>query len=210
MSNSTSSSKLPLYQVIENPGSFNFSTFSPEESSLTPVCGVGEMDESFTPHTEVVASRNFPYGEILPCSPTLVLSGDKSQNLEAQSVIKPSADPPTEELEVLSRGVSSIMFERLFDGDLLEGKGPESNILTAGAELVDVQSLASLRGDVQPTLLEQELRSPEQVHHIVLPVFDQTHRSFDVESDKEEEEIVPLKWSRKRGARIQHFNSWCP
>ncbi|KAG5586833.1 hypothetical protein H5410_047267 [Solanum commersonii] len=94
------------------------------------------------------------------------------------------------------------MSERLFEGDLPEGRGTESSIRATGTELVAIQSLASLRGDVQPTLLEQELRSPEQVPHSVLPVFDQTPRSFDVESDKEEEEEVPLKWSRKgvRGA----------
>ncbi|KAG5606448.1 hypothetical protein H5410_027940 [Solanum commersonii] len=165
---SSSSSKLLIYQEIENPGSFNFSTLPPEESVLTPVCGVGETSESITPHTEVVASPTLPSGEILPCSPTLVLYG-----------------------------VSSTMSGRLFDRGLLEGKGPESNILVAGAELVAVQSLASLRGDVQPTLLEQELRSPEQVPHSVQHEFDQTPRSFDVESDNEEEEEVPLKWSRK-------------
>ncbi|KAH0633532.1 hypothetical protein KY284_036318 [Solanum tuberosum] len=144
----------------------------PHDSPSTPVCGVGETGESITPLTEVVVSLALPFGEILPCSPTLVLSCDKSQNSEAQSVIKPSVDPPTKEVEVLSREVSSTMSERLFDGDLPEGKGSESNILAAGKKLVVVQSLASLRGDVQPTLLEQELRSPEQVPHSVQPVFD--------------------------------------
>ncbi|KAG5581233.1 hypothetical protein H5410_051860 [Solanum commersonii] len=202
MTNSTFSSKLPFSQEIENPGSFNFFTLSLEESPLTPLCGVSEMGESITPHTEVVASSNLPSGEILPYSPMLILSGEKSPNSESQSIIKPSADPPTEELEVLSRGVSSTMSERLFDGDLSKRKGPEVSILIPGEELVDVQSLSSLRGNVQPTLLEQKLRSPEQVPHSVLPVFDQTRRLFDVESDKEEEEEVPLKWSRKvvRGA----------
>ncbi|KAG5581746.1 hypothetical protein H5410_052373 [Solanum commersonii] len=202
MTNSVLSSKLPISQEIENPGSFNFSTLSPEESLLTPVCGVGETGESITPYIEVVASHTLPYGEILPCSPPLVLSGEKSQNSEVQSVIKPSTDPSSEKLEVLSRGVSSTMSERLFDRDLPEGKDPELNILIAGVELMVVQSLASLRGDVQPTLLEQELRSLEQVRHTVLSVFDQTPRSFDVDSDKEEKEEVPLKWNRKwvRGA----------
>ncbi|KAH0669648.1 hypothetical protein KY285_025488 [Solanum tuberosum] len=201
-SSSSSSSKLPISQEIENLGSFNSSTLPPEESLLTPVYGVGETGESITPHIEVVASFTLPSGEILPCSPTLVLSGEKSQNSEAESIIKQGVDPPTKKVEVLSREVFSTMSGRLFDGDLPEGKGPESNILAAGAELVAVQSLASLRGDVQPTLLEQELRSPEQVPHSVQHVFDQTPRSFDVESDNEEEIEVPLKWSRKgvRGA----------
>ncbi|KAG5580362.1 hypothetical protein H5410_050989 [Solanum commersonii] len=53
-------------------------------------------------------------------------------------------------------------------------------LVLSGAELVVVQSLASLRGDVQPTLIGHELRS------------------FDVENDKEEEQEVPLKWSKNR------------
>ncbi|KAH0743351.1 hypothetical protein KY290_031344 [Solanum tuberosum] len=132
---------------------------------------------------------------------TLVCSAGET---EAQSVVKPSGDVPTKEEEVDSTTVSSMMSERLFDGDLPEGRGPESNILAATAELVVVQSLASLRGDAQPTLLEQELRSPEQVLHIVQPVFDQTPKSFDVASEEEEEEEVPLKWSRK-GVRGANF-----
>ncbi|KAH0776230.1 hypothetical protein KY290_007641 [Solanum tuberosum] len=183
MTNSSTSSKTPIPQEFESPSSFNFSTPLAEQSPSTPVCGVGEIGESITPLTEVVVSPALPSGEIFPYSPTLVMSCDKSQNSEAQSVIKPSVDPPTEEVEVLSRGVFSTMSERLFDGDLPEGKGPESNILATGAKLVVVQSLASLRGDVQPTLLEQKLRSPEQVPHSVQPMFDQTPRSFDVEND---------------------------
>ncbi|KAH0729399.1 hypothetical protein KY289_000587 [Solanum tuberosum] len=62
-------------------------------------------------------------------------------------------------MEVGSMAISSTMSERLFEGDLPEGKGPKSCILVVGAELVAVQSLASLRGDSQPTLLEHELRS---------------------------------------------------
>jgi len=63
---------------------------------------------------------------------------------------------------------------------------------------VAVQSLASLRGDIQPTLLEQELRSPEQVLHSAQPVFNQTPKSFDVDSEEEEEEDTPLVWHKKR------------
>ncbi|KAG5628053.1 hypothetical protein H5410_013271, partial [Solanum commersonii] len=155
---------LPLSQEIENPSSFNFSIPLQEEFLSTPVC-------------EVVASHTLPSGVVLPCSPTLFLSGEKSQNSEAQSVVKPSTDLPTEEVEVFSWA------------------GPESNILAIVAELVAVQSLASLRGDVQPTLLEQELRSPKQVPNSVQHVFDQTPKSFDIASEKEEEEEVPLKSS---------------
>ncbi|KAG5579768.1 hypothetical protein H5410_050395 [Solanum commersonii] len=89
--------------------------------------------------------------------------------------------------------VLSTISERLFEGDLPEGRGPESCILAAGAELVAVQSLASLRCDSQPTLLEQELRSPDQVTQRGQPLFDQTPKSFDVESVKEEEKEFLLK-----------------
>ncbi|KAH0686205.1 hypothetical protein KY289_016970 [Solanum tuberosum] len=122
--------------------------------SLYPVRGAGELDESFSPQTEITASHVPSSDEVLVCSPTLVLSGDKSQNSEAQSVAKPSAELLYEEIEVGSLAVSSTIFERLFEGDLPEGKGPDSCILTAGAKLVFVQSLASLRGDTQPTLLD--------------------------------------------------------
>ncbi|KAG5600439.1 hypothetical protein H5410_031809 [Solanum commersonii] len=73
---------------------------------------------------------------------------------------KPDAELISEETEVGFLAVSSTMSERLFEGDLPEGKGSKSCILAAEAELVAVQSLASLRGDVQPTLLEHELESP--------------------------------------------------
>ncbi|KAH0639108.1 hypothetical protein KY290_036402 [Solanum tuberosum] len=135
--------------------------------------------------------------EILPCSPTLVLSGEKSQNSEAQSVVKPSLETTTEDLKVVSRAVSSTMSEQLFEGDLPEGKGTKSNILTTAEELVVVQILASLRGDIQPTLLDQELRSPEHVPHSTQTVFDQTPKSFDVDTKEEEEEETPMVWRIK-------------
>ncbi|KAH0699026.1 hypothetical protein KY284_013241 [Solanum tuberosum] len=188
MTNSFSSSKLPVSQEIENLSSFNFSIPPPEESLSIPVYVVGEIGESNTPHTEVVASPALQSGEILPCFPTLVLSGEKSQNFEAQSVVKPNVEPSTEEVKAASRAMSSAMSEQLFEGDLPEGKGPESNI--------------SLRGDVQPTLLEQELRSPEQVPHSTQPMFDQTSKSFDVDSEEKKEGETPLVLRRKgfRGA----------
>ncbi|KAH0636595.1 hypothetical protein KY290_037018 [Solanum tuberosum] len=134
MSNSSSSSNLPVPLEIENHCSFNFSTPFPEESPSTPVCDAGVTGESTTPLTEVVASPILLSGEFLPCSPTLVLSGEKSQNSEAQSVVKPSVDPLTKKVEV---------------------------------------------------------------PHSMQPVFDQTPKSFDVESEKEEEDEGPLRWSRK-------------
>ncbi|KAG5594699.1 hypothetical protein H5410_035931 [Solanum commersonii] len=169
----------PSASYLPRNGKSQFIQFlhsSPEESSSTSVCGVGQTGESITPHTEVVAFPTLLFGEILPSSSTLVLSGEKFQNSEAQSVVKPSVNFPTEEVKVVSRVMSSTMFERLFDGDFPEGKGHESNILAMAIELVVVQSLASLRGDVQPTLLEQD--------------------------EKDEEEEVPFVWRRKgvRGA----------
>ncbi|KAG5572942.1 hypothetical protein H5410_062708 [Solanum commersonii] len=153
MTNSSSSSKLPVPLEIENPRSFNFS-IPPEESPSPPVCGAGETGESITPYTKVVASPAHPSRENLLCSSTFALSGEKSQHSEAQSVVKPSVAIPTEEVEVVSRVVSSTISERLFDGDFPEGKGRESNILAVAIELVAVQSLASFRGDVQHYLLE--------------------------------------------------------
>ncbi|KAH0636584.1 hypothetical protein KY289_036499 [Solanum tuberosum] len=122
-----------------------------------------------------------------------------SQNSEAQSVVKPTLKTPTKDLEVVSqRGhVSSTMSERLFEGDLPEGKGMESNILATTKELVVVQSLASLIRDTQPMLLEKECRSPERVHHSVQPVFDQTLETIGFTSEEEDEEETPLVWSRK-------------
>ncbi|KAG5577912.1 hypothetical protein H5410_058046 [Solanum commersonii] len=124
---------------------------------------------------------------MLVCSPTLVLFSEKSPNSEGQSMAKPNE-------------VSSTISERVFEGGLPEGKCPESCILTAGAELMDAQSLASLRGDCPPTSLEYELDSPDQVPPKSEPIFYQTPKSFDVGSDKEEKEEIPLKW-RSRGMR---------
>jgi len=129
MPNSSSSSNLPVPLEIENHCSFNFSTPFPEESPSTPVCDVGETGESTTPLTEVVASPILLSGEFLPCSPTLVLSGEKSQNSEAQSVVKPSVDPLTKKVEVFSRAVYFTMSERLFDGIFLREKVPSQTFL---------------------------------------------------------------------------------
>ncbi|KAG5627548.1 hypothetical protein H5410_012766 [Solanum commersonii] len=115
------------------------------------------MDESISPPVSILASHVLHSENILVCSPILVLSGDKSQNSESQSVAKPNVVPPLEDIEVGSMAVSSTISERLFEGDLPEEKCSESCILAA-AELVDVQSLVSLRGDAQPILLEHELK----------------------------------------------------
>ncbi|KAH0665458.1 hypothetical protein KY290_027691 [Solanum tuberosum] len=193
MSISESSSKESVSQEVENPSSFNFSVPPPKESPFTPVCGVGEMDESISPVGDILVSPIRPSENLLGCSPTLVLSGDKSPNSEAQSVTKPNQGLFTEETNIGSLEVSPTISERVFEGDLPEGQGPKSCILTAGAELVVVQSLASLRGDVPLTSLEYDLVSPDQVPPISEPIFDQTPKSFDVGIDKEEEEKISLK-----------------
>uniref|UniRef100_M1DF66 Uncharacterized protein n=1 Tax=Solanum tuberosum TaxID=4113 RepID=M1DF66_SOLTU len=195
MTNSASSSKIPISQEVENPSSFNFSIPPPNESHSTPICGVGKTDEFIIPLAKVVDSHVLPFEENFPCSPTLVLSCDKSQNSEAQSIAKPIDEPSAEEVEVASRGVSSTMSERFFEGDFPEGRGPESNILAIRAKLVATQSLTSLQGNVQPAFSEPDDRSQEQGPLSLEPIFDQTPKSFDVETEEEEEE-PPLRWNR--------------
>ncbi|KAH0766011.1 hypothetical protein KY285_001882 [Solanum tuberosum] len=197
MPNYNHSLKTPLSQEVENPSSFDFSIPTPDESPSTPVCGGGEMVESVTPQTKVMASPVSHSDKVLVRSPTLVLSDEKYRSSEAQFVAKPSTEPFSEETKVASMVVSSTISERLFEGDLPEGRGPDSCLLTTGAELVVVQSLASLRRDTQPTLLDQELRSPDQVSHESQPVFDQTPISLGVEDDEEEEEEPQLRWRSK-------------
>ncbi|KAG5620766.1 hypothetical protein H5410_005984 [Solanum commersonii] len=109
MPNSGSSSKTPFSQEVEKPSSFDLSIPTPEKSPSTPVCGVSEMAESFTPQTEVVASHVLPSHDVLVCSPALVLSGEKSQNSEGQFVAKPGIEDHSEEMEVGSMAVSSTI-----------------------------------------------------------------------------------------------------
>ncbi|KAH0698785.1 hypothetical protein KY284_013000 [Solanum tuberosum] len=155
---------MSITESSENPNPFNFPNPPPEESPSTPVCGAGEIVEPFCPPADNLVSHVLPSGNTLKCSPTLVLSNEKSPFLEAQSVEKPNETPPV------------------------------------GDELVAVRGLAFLRGDIQPSSLELELESPDQVLPRSESIFDQTPKSFDVGSDKEEEEEVPLKW-HSRGMR---------
>ncbi|KAH0636473.1 hypothetical protein KY289_036388 [Solanum tuberosum] len=173
MSITESSSRTSIPQEVENPSPFNFSVPPPEESPSTPVCGAGEMVEPISPPADILVSPVLHSGNTLVCSPTLVLSSEKFPILEAQSVVKPNEGPFSKETNIGSMGMSSTISERAFEGDLPEGKSPESCTLTAGAELVAVPPRSE-------------------------PIFDQTPKSFDVGSDKEEEEDVPLKW-RSRG-----------
>lgn len=57
------------------------------------------------------------------------------------------------------RDIPSSMYECLLEGYLPELRDPESNIIAAVKELVDIQSIASLKGYVQLTPLEKDLRS---------------------------------------------------
>ncbi|KAG5579663.1 hypothetical protein H5410_050290 [Solanum commersonii] len=174
----------PGIAQIENPSSFDFSIPHSEPTPSTLVCGVGETRESVTPHTEV---------------------------LESPPVVKPVIKTPTEDLEVGSQPgpVSSTMSERLFEGDLPEGKGINSNILADVEELVVAHSLASLRGYTQTSLLEEECRSPEQVPHSVNPMFDQTPETMGVDNlehtdaaPKEKFEEEPTESKKKRKGKM--------
>uniref|UniRef100_M1D8C0 Cytochrome P450 71D7 n=1 Tax=Solanum tuberosum TaxID=4113 RepID=M1D8C0_SOLTU len=100
MSITESSSKTTISQEVENPISFNFSIPPPEESPSTPVCDVGEMDESISPAADILVCYVLHSGNKLVCSPTLVLSSDKSPNLEAQFVSKPNEGLPTEKIDI--------------------------------------------------------------------------------------------------------------
>lgn len=62
------------------------------------------------------------------------------------------------------------------------------------AKLVIIQSLVSLRGDVQPTLWDQELRSADQVPYRDQQIFNQTPTLFRVRSNEEEETEPQLRW----------------
>ncbi|KAH0702584.1 hypothetical protein KY290_017899 [Solanum tuberosum] len=80
----------------------------------------------------------------------------------------------------------------------------EYNILAVVEELVVVQSVASLRRDTQPTLLEQKCRSPEQIPHGVQPMYDKTLETMKVNNEEADDEETLLVWSRKRvrGANV--------
>ncbi|KAH0675921.1 hypothetical protein KY285_023722 [Solanum tuberosum] len=155
---------MSITESSKKPNPFNFPDPPPEESPSTPVCGAGEIVESFCPPVDNLVSPILPSGNTLKCSPTLVLSSEKSLSLEAQSVAKPNETLPADD------------------------------------ELVAFQGLAFLRRDIQPSSLEHESESSDQVLPRSEPIFDQTPKSFDVGSDKEEDEEIPLKW-RSRGMR---------
>ncbi|KAG5581470.1 hypothetical protein H5410_052097 [Solanum commersonii] len=179
---------LPNMGLIDD--SFNFSVPPLEESLSTPVYGVREIDKSISLAADIFVSPVLHSENMLVCSPTLVLSSDKSPNSEARSVAKHNEGLFTKETNIGSLEVSSTISERVFEEDLHEGEGPESCVLTAGAELY-------------------ELESPDQVPPRSEPIFDQTPKSFDVGSDKEEEEEeIPLKWLSRgmRGANQSQVN----
>ncbi|KAH0633618.1 hypothetical protein KY284_036404 [Solanum tuberosum] len=117
-------------------------------------------------------------------------------------------------MEVVSRAVSSIMSERLFEGDFPEGRGPESSILAAGAELVAIQSLASLRSDVQPTLLEQELRSPEKrvrganILTVGVPDLETVKIAYEAILIDEPAECAKKRKRKGKGKLVESYSKW--
>lgn len=94
---------------------------------------------------------------------------------------------------VRSLVVSSTLSKRLFEGDLVGGKGMESCILTTREEFVVVKISSLLRGYAQPTLLVQKHRSLDRVPHRIQFVFDQTLTSVCVENYEEKEEETLLR-----------------
>ncbi|KAG5585034.1 hypothetical protein H5410_045468 [Solanum commersonii] len=166
---------------------------------------MGETGESETPQTKVLASPTvetlsnlYSPTEALPYSPTLILSSLSALNhSEAQSVVKPFDYVPALELYVTSQPghVSSVMSERLFNGDLPEGKRTKSNILAAEVEWV-VQSLTTLKGVIHPPFSEVECKSPDPVLNKSEPLFEKTPKiesQIDlVQEEVEEDEEAPL------------------
>lgn len=116
---------------------------------------------------------------------------------------KPSIEPVSEDIDGALMVISPTMFERLLKGDLHEGRGSKSCILKMGKELVAIQSLSSLRYDSQQSLLSDLFGSPEQVPSRSQPIFEKTPKSFDINTDWEEEYEVPLRW-RMRGTRVEN------
>uniref|UniRef100_M1DFS3 Uncharacterized protein n=1 Tax=Solanum tuberosum TaxID=4113 RepID=M1DFS3_SOLTU len=100
MSITESSSRTSIPQEVENPSSFNFSIPPPEESPSIPVCGAGEMVESISPPADILVSPVLHSRNTLVCSPTLVLSSEKSPILEEQSVAKSNEGPFSEETNI--------------------------------------------------------------------------------------------------------------
>ncbi|WMV45940.1 hypothetical protein MTR67_039325, partial [Solanum verrucosum] len=124
-----------------------------------------------------------------------------------RSVVKPVVGVPNEDIDVTSQRelVSSMISERLFDGDLSKRKGTESNILAKGEEWV-VKSLATLKGDIQPPFSEAYYKSSDLVLNISRPIFD---HNLEIEAqidfghnDMVEDDDEEVPFSRKiRGIR---------
>ncbi|KAG5595341.1 hypothetical protein H5410_036573 [Solanum commersonii] len=103
-------------------------------------------------------------------SPTLVLSPSPSKsqdalnNSEAQFVVKPPTNANPSDVDVTSQSgpISFTMFEQMFNGNLLLGKGTESNIFATRDEWV-VHCFTDMRGVIHPPFLEAECKSPNPV-----------------------------------------------
>lgn len=91
------------------------------------------MDESIPPKTKILASHVLPYDKISVCFSTLVLSANKYKSLEAESVAKHGLNPISEEAEVISMDVQSIVSKKLFERDLAERKSQKSCTAIVGS-----------------------------------------------------------------------------
>lgn len=162
MPNSESSSEIPISQEVETL----FHLISPllleivsYDSSLYRCTkdGFDVLDSA------VAAFPLLPSESALPFSSAFVIFEGGFKNSKSQSMEKLRSEPFLEELNCASMAISATISEKHFEGDLPEGKGLESYILTAGEELVAIQSLALLREKSQPTLLSDKFRSPDQI-----------------------------------------------
>ncbi|KAG5572402.1 hypothetical protein H5410_062168 [Solanum commersonii] len=116
-----------------------------------------------------------------------------SQEIETPSSFKFSISPQEESLSTPACGV----------GETDEFVTPRNEVvaspaLKSGSRRIGSSSKLGLSQKRHSTnLLEQELRSLEQVPHSAQLVFGQTSKSFDIDSEKDEKEDTPLVWRRK-------------
>lgn len=160
---------------------------SPEQSSSQ----MGVEDESIpfpnintpptTPlHSPVKHDKLHPLNQgLTPSSPTLhTPSASAPIGLESPSALpdlNPIVPPPsfTEEQGNTSPPghTSSSLSEKYFEGDLIEDKGTEFNILAKGPELVDKNLLGRKDGDQD---VRKEPTSPDVTLAVGTLIFDQT------------------------------------
>ncbi|KAG5576754.1 hypothetical protein H5410_056888, partial [Solanum commersonii] len=139
-----------------------------------------------------------PFPSTLACK---VGKMGESETPQPQLLI-PSSTNPTESF-LVHKLLACVFddFERLFDGDLLDRRGTESNILAAAKEWV-VQNLSTLKGDIQVPFSEGEYKSPDLVLNRSRAAFDQT-LEIEAQLDYSQKELeeddgdIPLSWKRR-------------